>query len=182
MRKAVIVLVVLLLVLLVFGCTQQNKDISFCEKSSDCEYLSFTGGCYNPIVVDQILTDSNSTGIHIGEARTIYGKVNCTCELNKCTKNIQEFNLGKEWLNIIAQGMVDMSIPKNGFNSIVQCSYNGGVFYEAIHNWCCDAGTQVYDENGAIVCSVGVLTPIGSCVDYLANKTNCEKIWTTEIE
>ncbi|MFH1587148.1 MAG: hypothetical protein ABID38_04785 [Candidatus Diapherotrites archaeon] len=58
-----------------------TKD--YCEIDSDCEYVWFTGGCFDPHKVGECMQELIDSGMRPGEAEPRDG-VTCTCENNKC--------------------------------------------------------------------------------------------------
>ncbi len=57
--------------------------IKNCETNSDCEYIGYTGGCYNSEFVGACATEQAAAGITIGAAKPREG-VTCSCENSKC--------------------------------------------------------------------------------------------------
>ena len=55
----------------------------YCDKEKDCEYIWFTGACYNPKYVAECRKKLEEQGLRPGEAPPREG-VTCTCENNKC--------------------------------------------------------------------------------------------------
>ena len=59
----------------------ETKDL--CETVSDCKYVWYTGGCYNPTYAGACMTELTEKGIYPAEAPRLEG-VWCTCENKKC--------------------------------------------------------------------------------------------------
>ncbi|HNV01603.1 MAG TPA: DUF4377 domain-containing protein [archaeon] len=93
----------------------------------------------------------------------------------------KKLNLEKEFLNKIAQSMLDENInQRDGYDSIIKCDYLGKEVYQTKHTHCCDFGTNIYNINGEIICSFNGFANINTCPDYNWNRTDCETIWTTK--
>jgi len=55
----------------------------FCSINSDCEYVWYAGGCYNPVYIEKCWDKLKEQGLLPGEAPRREG-VTCSCENNKC--------------------------------------------------------------------------------------------------
>jgi hypothetical protein len=93
-------------------------------------------------------------------------------------------NLEYEWLNGLAQQMLDMNInPKDGYDAIYKCEYKGEIVFETGYHHCCDFGTTIYNINGEQICHFGGMSPPNvdnNCPDYEETKQNCQEIWTSK--
>jgi hypothetical protein len=93
------ILLVIIIILLVIGLVyvffniskkEDKKDIvsndlenNICSINSDCQYVSYTGGCNTPEYVAKKQKEAKEQGISIGEAKPLQN-VTCACESNKC--------------------------------------------------------------------------------------------------
>jgi len=79
----------LVVVLVVSGCSEGETEtspcdmIKVCETNEDCEYAWTTGGCYNLAYLGDCTRELREKGVYMGEAPPREG-VTCTCENNKC--------------------------------------------------------------------------------------------------
>ncbi len=71
------------------GCARTGGLVSYgsmsdiCQKSSDCEYVWYTGACHNPAWVQWQQEQARREGRFNGEAR-LRENVTCTCENTAC--------------------------------------------------------------------------------------------------
>jgi len=77
------ILIVGYIILKESGTFSPCNKVLYCSKNEDCQYVWFTGGCYNPEYVGPCATENAEHGYYAGEAPPREG-VTCTCENNKC--------------------------------------------------------------------------------------------------